>query len=797
MKLKLSLLLFLVILSSGFAQNKVKISGTILDKDLKQAVPYATISVKENGLVVTGAITDDNGNFTVTNLAAKNYSVDIQFIGYKTLHKGVDLTKGADLQLGTLYLQSESTTLDGVNIVAEHSTIEQKIDRKVINVGRDLTTAGATASEIMNNIPSVNVDQDGKLSLRGNENVRVLVDGRPTNIEASQLLKQIPSSSIKKIELITNPSAKYNPEGMSGIINIILHKNSNDGFNGSLSSGVTMKNQPRGNTTLDLNYRTGKVNFFGNGGNNFGKSFGGGDMYRFDQNSSQLIRTANDNDSYLYKLGMDYYINDHNTLSFYTNQTTTDGNSAVQTEVFYPAGTFKNIDQKASYDTNNSNSTYNLAYKHLFKKEGHTLDIEGNYSTFKNDQWADFNTLIGSEKGYYIDQIEDKNNMSTVNIDYVNPLSKTARLELGAESRITRSENTYMSDNPLPESVKNSNYNYDTDIFSGYITFGQKFTKFSYQLGARVESYQVNTKINGEKSFKDDYITLYPSAYLTYSLTDKNSFQMSYSRRVDRPGLWQTKPIREFSTPTVTSIGNPELKPQFTNSIELNYTRVLSKGSLTAGVYYRSINDEINRVFYEDVDASNENAMIMSYDNFDRNSSYGFEVSANYRLTSWWDVQPAIDFSSLSQKGLISIKNEQTGNLDFMQREIDANAFNARLNSNFKVTNNLRLNLFGFYRGPVDGIQVNSKEMYKIDAGARYSMLQNKLTFSLRVNDIFDTMKYAFESEYPYPQKGQFFWESQNVYFGVNYLFGGAKNKAMQRKNREDNTKQGSAGGLF
>ncbi len=797
MKLKLSLLLFFGILTSSFAQNKVKISGNILDKDLKQAVPYATISVKENGIVVTGAMTDDNGNFIVPNLAAKNYSVDIQFIGYKTLHKQADLTNGSDLNLGVLYIEAEAITLDGVHIVAEHSTIEQKIDRKVINVGRDLTTAGATASEIMNNIPSVNVDQDGKLSLRGNDNVRVLVDGRPTNIEASQLLKQIPSSSIKKIELITNPSAKYNPEGMSGIINIILHKNSNDGFNGSLSSGVTMKNEPRGNTTLDLNYRTGKVNFFGNGGNNFGKSYNGGNMYRFDQKSSQVLTMNNDNDSYLYKLGMDYFINDNNTLSFYTNQNTIDGISEVRTEIFYPKGVFEDIDQKTNYDSSNRNGTYNLAYKHLFKKEGHTLDVEANYSDYTSKQVANFNTLEGNTTDFYSDHIDDKNNLTTVNIDYVNPLSKTATLELGAESRITRSENTYQSNNSRPETIKDSNYNYDTDIFSAYITFGQKFSKFSYQLGARVESYQVDAKTNGAKSFKDDYITLYPSAYLTYNLSDSNTLQLSYSRRVDRPGLFQTKPIREFSTPTVVSIGNPELKPQFTNSVELNYTKLLSKGSITGGVYYRRINDEINRVVYQDVESSNENAMIMSYDNFDNNSAYGFELSANYRLTTWWDIQPAVDFSSLSQKGLIAIKNPVSEKLDFMEREVDANAFNARLNSNFKVTKNFRLNLFGFYRGPVDGIQMNSKEMYKIDAGARYSMLNNKLTFSLRVNDIFDTMKYAFDSEYPFPQKGQFHWESQNVYFGVNYLFGGSKNKAMQRKYREDNTKQGSGGGMF
>lgn len=802
MKLKLCIALIFGIISSGFAQQKGKITGSVIDPDLKSVVPYATISLKEGEAVLTGALTDEKGNFVLNNLALKKYTLDVQFIGYKTLYKNIELTEALpQLDLGTLFLEVEATTLESLNIVAEHSTVEQKIDRRVINVGRDLTTAGATASEIMNNIPSVNVDQDGNISLRGNANVRVLIDGRPSNIEPSQLLKQIPSTSIKKIELITNPSAKYNPEGMSGIINLVLHKNSNDGFNGSASSGTTVAQHFKSNNTLDLNYRKGKVNFFGNVGGNFGDSKNDGELYRFDQDSRQDIAMNSNMKSYIYKVGMDYYINDKNTLSVYTNQNKYKGDMNTITDIRYPLGSFDNILQETDYKSNNTNSSYNLAFKHLFEKQGHTLDLEANHNRYSNDQNAYYNNTIGTMNPFaYTDGTNGKDQLTTVNLDYVNPILENGKLELGAEARISRNENDYITNNPTVQNQQKTDYTYDTDIFSAYATFGQKFNKFSYQVGARLESYKVKTTFNKVSGFKDDYLTLYPSAYLTYDLTQNDLFQLSYSRRVDRPGIWQTKPVRQYATPTMTNIGNPELEPQFTNSVELNYTRMLQKGSsITAGVYYRSINNEINHVIFDDIETENPNDMIMTYDNFDSNKAFGFELSANYKITSWWDIQPAIDFSSISQKGLISIYNEQTAQLDFMSREVNVNAFNARLNSNFKVTNQLRLNLFGFYRGNTDGIQFNTKEMYKIDAGARYSMMENKLTFSLRVNDIFDTMKYSFDGEYPYPQKGTFKWESQSVYFGVNYMFGSGKNRAMQRKYRENNTQQNSntGGGLF
>lgn len=809
MRIKLLFLFLMGTLSSMHAQNAGTISGKVVDQK-NVPVSYATIAIKEGAAVITGGITDDNGDFQIKNLALKNYTVEVAFIGYTSFTVKADLTNQKSIALPKITLLEEATQLQGVEVVQERSTVEQKIDRRVINVGRDLTTAGATASEIMNNIPSVNVDQDGKISLRGNQNVRVLVDGRPTNIDPAQLLKQIPSTSIKKIELITNPSAKYNPEGMSGIINIVLHKNSNDGFNGSLNAGITFGETPKFNNSLDMNYRTGKVNFFGNVGSNFGKNFNEGFIQRFDNNSQQVLDIVNDNESYLYKIGMDYYINDNNTLSFYTNQNAVDGTGNVNTDINYLSFTQPRVLQLAEYLTDNKSGAYNLAYKHKFAKEGHVLDVEGNFNDFEQNQDASFNTTIfdtPSTSDIYSDKIKDSRQLSTLNVDYINPLSDKSTLELGAEARLTRTENNYLTGNTL-STFTMSQYDYDIDIYSAYATFGQKFEKFSYQVGARFESYKVKADFRSNdidplernKYFEDDYLTVYPSAYLTYNLNEKNMFQLSYSRRVDRPSLEQTKPVREFSTPLVTSLGNQELEPQFTNSMEVNYTKMFGKGSsFTAGVYYRLINDEINRVLYpNDATPDNEDDLIMSFANFDNNKAFGFELSANYKITKWWDIQPAIDYSSISQKGLVSvlIPGSTPQEFEYVEREIDANAFNARLNSNFRVNPRLSFLLFGFYRGAVDGIQNNSHEMYKIDAGGRYTLLNNKMSISVRFNDIFDQMKYAFDAQNPYPSRGQFTWESHSVYFGINYMFGGGKNRALQRKYRDDNTKQGG-GGMF
>ena len=338
MKLKLIITCFLCSISFSFAQNSGSIKGKVIDKNTYEPLPYVNIIVKDNSKIVTGGVTAEEGNFTVNKLTLQKYTVEIQFIGYTTVVKNIDLTTESNLNLGTITISEDVSELKDVEVVAERSNMVQKIDRKVINVGKDLIASGTTASEIMNNIPTVSIDpQTKEISMRGNSNVRVLIDGKPSNVSVEQLLQQIPSASIKQIELITNPSAKYNPEGMSGIINIILHKNSQDGFNGSLNTGVTFGITPKTNSALNMNYRVGKVNFYTNYGFNHGINANHGfvDSERTNQENLQNFQFKNKNNSHLLKFGMDYYINDKNTLSAYTNQSFTYGSGTGLTTVAY------------------------------------------------------------------------------------------------------------------------------------------------------------------------------------------------------------------------------------------------------------------------------------------------------------------------------------------------------------------------------------------------------------------------------------------------------------------------------
>ena len=368
MKLKLIITCFLCSIAFGFAQNSGSIKGKVTDKKTNEPLPYVNIILKDNDKIVTGGVTSEEGNFTINKLALQKYTVEIQFIGYTTVVRNIDLTSDANQNLGTITISEDVSELKDVEVVAERSNMVQKIDRKVINVGKDLIASGTTASEIMNNIPTVNIDpQTKEISMRGNTNVRVLIDGKPSNVSVEQLLQQIPSASIKQIELITNPSAKYNPEGMSGIINIILHKNSQDGFNGSLNTGVTFGITPKTNSALNMNYRVGKVNFYTNYGFNHGINANNGyvESERTNQENRQDFNFRNKNNSHLLKFGMDYYINEKNTISAYTNQSFNRGtDNGISTVTYVDPVTNRNTSQPYKVLEASKNQTYDVVFKH-------------------------------------------------------------------------------------------------------------------------------------------------------------------------------------------------------------------------------------------------------------------------------------------------------------------------------------------------------------------------------------------------------------------------------------------------
>lgn len=799
MKLKLIITCFLCSIAFGFAQNSGSIKGKVVDKKTNESLPYVNIILKDNDKIVTGGVTTEDGNFAINKLGLQKYTVEIQFIGYTTVVKNIDLTSDANQNLGTIAISEDVSELKDVEVVAERSNMVQKIDRKVINVGKDLIASGTTASEIMNNIPTVSIDpQTKEISMRGNTNVRVLIDGKPSNVSVEQLLQQIPSASIKQIELITNPSAKYNPEGMSGIINIILHKNSQDGFNGSLNTGVTFGITPKTNSALNMNYRVGKVNFYTNYGFNHGINANNGyvESERTNEENRQDFNFRNKNNSHLLKLGMDYYINDKNTISAYTNQSFTYGSGTGLTTIIYDDPVANdNVIQYFDSKGDNKNQTYDLVYKHDFDKKDENLELQLNYSHTENNE----NTLY--EETSSLDRtniVPGTTDYFQFNADYVNPITETTKLELGVETRIQNSGNRFYDDNPSATSANNS-FEFGRNIYSAYANLGKQIGKWSGQLGVRLEYFdldanfainETNPNFNDAQNISDDLFTAYPSAFLTYTANDKNSFNFNYSRRVDRPSIGQISPIREWTTPLMESRGNPALVPQFTNSFEINYTRTTKIGSITSGVFYRSISDEISRVVFND--PNNPNRNILSYDNFDNNDAFGIETSGNLKFAKWWAVNASSDVYFKTAKG--TVQNANTNAIE--NKEVDVVTFNVRMNNTFTVTKDLRFQLFGMYRGKDRGLQYDRLEMYKMDFGATYNILKGKGTITARYNDVFENMRFAFDGNIPFRQQGAFYWESQTFYVGFNYIFGGGKNRALARKQRDANEVQ-SGGGMF
>ncbi len=803
MKLKLIITCLLCSFFYGFSQNSGSIKGKVIDKNSKQALPYVNIVVKDNNKIVTGGVTKDDGSFTINQLALQKYTIEIQFIGYTTSIKNIDLTNDANYNFGIIAIQEDVTELKEVQVVSERSSMVQKIDRKVINVGKDLIASGTTASEIMNNIPTVSIDpQTKEISMRGNSNVRVLIDGKPSNVSIEQLLQQIPSASIKQIELITNPSAKYNPEGMSGIINIILHKNSQDGFNGSINTGVTFGITPKTNSALNLNYRVGKVNFYTNYGFNHGINANNGfvDSERPGQENYQDFKFKNKNSSHLIKLGMDYYINDKNTLSAYTNQSFTIGSGTGLTTVVYENLINRNTTQIFGSSSNNKNQTYDVVFKHDFDKKDENLELQLNYSHTVNDENTKYNETVFNPTQSYdrTNLVNGTTDYFQFNADYVNPISESTKIELGLETRIQNSGNRFNDINPSFSSANNA-FDFGRNIYSAYTNVSKQIGKWSGQLGVRLEYFdldanfainETNPAFSDTQNISDDLFTVYPSAFFTYTANENNSFNFNYSRRVDRPSIGQISPIREWTTPLMESRGNPGLDPQFTNSFEVNYTRNTKLGSITSGVFYRNISDEISRTVYND--PNNVNRNILSYDNFDNNNAYGIESSANLKFTKWWSVNASADVYFKTAKG--TIQNASTNTLE--NAEVDVTTFNTRINNSFTATKDLRFQLFGMYRGRDKGLQYDRKAMYKMDFGATYNILKGKGTITARYNDVFENMRFAFDGNIPFRQQGAFYWESQTFYVGFNYIFGGGKNRALARKQRDVNETQGG-GGMF
>ena len=810
----LTTLLFLSPFQHTMAQSeKGSINGQVIDSNLGEPLAYVNVIIKTiSGKFISGEYTNEEGYFEIKNINENTFILSIQYIGYTTLEKKVVIKKDAkNTDLGILNLEQNNTTLDEITIIAETSSIQQKADRKVITIGKDLATSG-TASELMVGIPSVNVDvQTGDISLRGNSNVQIMVDGKLSNIPTAQLLKQIPSTAIKSIELITNPSAKYNPEGMSGLINIVLYKNTMLGFNGSISTGISHEKSTKTNNSVISNYRNGKINIFANYSNNISKNINNGIVQRPANNSEQLFEFTDKSKNNLVKFGLDYYINNNQTISVFTNQNKSVLENSGVTNAIYTNNALFNQTQLWTNDGDDSTSQYNLDYKINFNDDGHNLELEIDHNNYSGSSVANFLFPVGATTDY-IDFNKTNRKRTTLNIDYANSVSENSKIELGLQANIFKSlilyESTGFSFNSagVTAPTPNINFDYIRDIYSIYGNYNTNINKWSFQLGLRVENVDViatavqtnATNTNSKNNFTNSYFELYPSAYITYKLSEKSAFQLNYSRRVDRPGIGQINPIKEWSTPLVSSYGNSNLIPQFTNSLEFNYTRSLENGSVTFGTFFRGISDEINRALFIDRSDVNSGRLIFTHDNFDNSTAYGVELSSSYKPYNWWRLNGSFDLYSQILKGIAEklsapLETATINDIITETNSVDNIAWNFRLYNNFKINEKITFTAFGFYQGRNSNLQYDVKPMFYVNIGSRISFAKGKGSVSLNYNDIFNTMKFRFKGTKPYVQEGEFNWESNTVYLGINYRFGSTQFGAKSRKKRANDEKEGTS----
>ena len=776
-----TLYLFLLLYVSLSAQDNGSISGSIIDKGSDQPLAYASLVLKnEVGTPLNGTITDSNGFFQFTELAAGTYLLEIEFIGYTRQQIPVKLELKQQVTLPSIALSESAEVLEGVTLTAEKSTVEQRLDRKVINVGADLISQGTSAIDLMDNLPSVNISSDGSILFRGSDNVRILIDGKLSNLEnPADVLQQIPSNSIKKIELITNPSAKYNPDGLNGIINILLKKNTGEGWNVAFGANSIIAQRERYNSNLSLNFKPGKSNYYLEYSNGFGDQITDGIVNRFDLNSNQITRNINNRETHFIKLGADFYPSDKSILSFFTTQNLYNAIFDGQKDVIFEEDSSNNLFLDDFLTRDNHTQNYNTDYKWLINGESHFLEIEANYNLFKSDLFNDFDFSGNTTVPSYLENIDDNRSVLTFNLDYSLPLGKKAKLEVGGEGRINRIENTYTTTN---FELEDSEFEYNRDIFSSYFMFNQSLGMFKLNFGTRFEQYRVNARFNQERSgletFDQELFNIFPSLFLSYQTSEESphQYQLSYGRRIERPSFNQVNPIRQTTTPQILASGNIELLPQFSNTLEANYLYRFNQGSLTTGVFYRFIQDEINRIGIFDQD--DPNLLRLSYDNFDSNNAYGIELGGNIRLTDWWRSNLSIEFYQRQQRGFI--ENEEV--------EVQNALTNIKLTQNYKINNRLSASLFGFYSGPQEILQYKLRTNYYVNAGLRYSFAKGNGSISLNANDVLGTRRFAFRTFRTVFQEGQFLRDTQQIFFGLSYRMGG-KLSSRSRKKRNSNIK--------
>ncbi|WP_428231978.1 TonB-dependent receptor domain-containing protein [Flavobacterium sp.] len=777
-------------MSSLSAQSLTQISGTLSAEDPNEKLGYASVVLKQESLVVETVITNDKGDFNIEGIKAGKYTVEFQFIGFQSsiIPLIVEGTK-PKINLGIVHLKSDVTSLNEVVVTSETSQVSLKLDKKVFDVGKDLIAKGGSATQVLDNVPSVRVDPSGAVSLRGNGNVLILINGRKSGLTSIQGLEQIPAESIKSVEVITNPSSRYDAAGSAGIINIILKKNTKEDLNGSMTlvGGVPFDSRVLGS----INYKKGKFNLFSNFGIRYTDYVG--------LNTRDQVTTSNGNDLFLDQredqkrhddgrlvyVGLDYFINDNNsiTTAFYRNGTKDLDKNTLNYKFSGEGIQNSHIQTIGDSEENRSYNQLEFNYTKTFKKPERKFTVDFQYDFW--DSTKDFNiqrrTIVPDTPDLSI--INTRSHRSSDDIalqsDYVTPLSKTANFEAGvkAEHRVVSTDIAANEENQgvvQPIEGFNNGLDYKEEILAAYAQYGNKIKKFSYLLGLRTEytNIEIKNQNTGNVLRDSTYTRLFPTVNLSYLLTEKTTAQLNYSQRINRPNLDQLNPFPELQDFNSRIFGNINLLPSLTDGVEFSVLSKLKGIVINPSIYYSKTRNNF-QYFTTQNDAGIFETILVNLDNEKR---FGVEVSAQYAPVKWLSLSAELNAYSFSQEGSVG-----TTNLDYSNE-----TWTGTLLTQIKFPQSFTFQSKFEYQAPLSDAQTKTKSYYYLSMALGKSLFKNNGAITLSVNNVFNTRKIretTVGNDFVVNQMTNFNAARWNLNF--NYKFNKGKNRKEHQSNRQ------------
>jgi len=798
-------------------EKGAQITGKVIDASTKQGMEFANISLRKTGSkeFIKGTVSDQLGAFRLDGVSNGNYVVAVSVVGYATFEKELTIGTGQKtINLRNILLKEDTQLLNEVQVVGQRSQMKFEIDRKVFNVDQSLATAGGSASDVLGNIPSVQVDPEGEVSLRGNSSVTVWINGKESGLSAdnrAQILEQLPAESIERVEVITNPSAKYNPEGTAGIINIVLKKNRKAGYYGSLQAGVDTRGGY--NAAGNVNFSSGKFESFVNVGTRVRKSEGEGYTNRqnLDDNGdpvSYLNQLRNDEDTrkpVIARMGTTYHATDKDHFSFSGFGLLGRGDETdwLNYTSNIP-GSFTNSLRTSAEKRKMNIGNFEIGYKRDFSEKSN-LDLSASYNLVNITPESSFLQVSNyaggtSTSSYQFQENVMKPRKWEFQADYVTEFGEQNKIEAGykgefltSKSKVSTYSGTSEGNAAFNEGLYN-NFTYDQNVNALYATYSKRINRFGIQLGLRGEHTRTNTNSLGynqsetdHPAYKDDYFSFYPSAFLSYQLPSNNELQLNYTRRVSRPWGGQLNPFVNLTDSTNISYGNPLLLPQYSNSLELNYIKNWENHTLSASLYYRNTDNVIQRISYRDGDI-----MKSTFENIAKTQSAGTELILKNNLFRMIDLTSTLNFYYNKLDGFSYLP---AGATTPVVGEADEDfSWSARIIANVMLPWGVSLQATGDYNSRELVAQGYRKANHAIDLGLRKSFLDRKLSLTINTRDLLNSRKReTITSGSGFSQESVFARSGRTVGFTLTYNFGNMKGSS-KRPDRQEQQNNGDGG---